>query len=206
MMTMNEENMTYEAKQHILYNTEQPILRLPEYGRYVLMMVEQIKNRPSREERTRCAHKVVEVMRGLTPDWQGMDGHEQVLWDHLAYLANYDLDIEWPVVIRRMEESESVSKLAYPGNDIKYLHYGNLVEKMLIEIAQIESASEREPMLSMIAGRMKKSLGEWRGEQADIQSKIARDIAEYTNGVVGIEEVLNVLEKKQKNGRTPKRK
>ena len=164
--------MTKENIQHIPYNTEMPALKLPEYGRCVWQMIEQLKTFADREDRTKQAYKVVKVMERLTPEWKGMEGHEQVLWDHLAYLANYELDIDWPLPIRRMEE-ESVSKLEYPGNNIKYLHYGSLIENMLVEIAKLDNAVDRERGLIKVLQRMKKNLVEWKGEQGNLNEKIA---------------------------------
>lgn len=189
--------MTKENIQHIPYNTEMPTLKLPEYGRCVVQMIEQLKTFADREDRTKQAYKVVKVMERLTPEWKGMEGHEQVLWDHLAYLANYELDIDWPLPIRRMEE-EPVSKLEYPGNNIKYLHYGSLIENMLVEIAKLDNAVDREKGLMKVLQRMKKNLVEWKGEQGNLNEKIARDVEMYTQGVIRVDEVLPLLEKRLK--------
>ena len=160
-------------------------------------MIEQLKTFADREDRTKQAYKVVKVMERLTPEWKGMEGHEQVLWDHLAYLANYELDIDWPLPIRRMEE-EPVSKLEYPGNNIKYLHYGSLIENMLVEIAKLDNAVDRERGLIKVLQRMKKNLVEWKGEQGNLNDKIARDVEMYTQGVIRVDEVLPLLEKRLK--------
>lgn len=189
--------MTKENIQHIPYNTEMPTLKLPEYGRCVVQMIEQLKTFADREDRTKQAYKVVRVMERLTPEWKGMEGHEQVLWDHLAYLANYELDIDWPLSIRRMEE-EPVSKLEYPGNNIKYLHYGSLIENMLVEIAKLDNAVDRERGLIKVLQRMKKNLVEWKGEQGNLNEKIARDVEMYTQGVIRVDEALPLLEKRLK--------
>ena len=54
--------MKEEPIQHIPYNTEMPTLKLPEYGRCVVQMIEQLKTFADREDRTKQAYKVVKVM------------------------------------------------------------------------------------------------------------------------------------------------
>ena len=49
------------------YNTEREPLLMPEYGRNVLMMVEQLRDIEDREKRTEQARAVVKVMELLNP-------------------------------------------------------------------------------------------------------------------------------------------
>ena len=46
----------------LYYNTEVEKLQMPEYGRKVLQMVEQLKAIPDKEKRTQQAQAVVKVM------------------------------------------------------------------------------------------------------------------------------------------------
>ena len=51
----------------LYYNTEVERLQMPEYGRNVLKMVEQLKEIPDREKRTEQAYAVVRAMETLNP-------------------------------------------------------------------------------------------------------------------------------------------
>ena len=198
--------MKEESIQHIPYNTEEVPLKLPEYGRWVLQMIEKVKQMPDRDVRTTQARKIISVMENLTPEWKGVEGYEQKLWDHLAYLADYDLDIDWPVEVRRFDEAEVVQKLSYPGHDIQYMHYGYLIEKYLQQVGDIEDEAQRELCLYQAVQRMKKDLVEWKGDQGELKAKLVRDIEKYTQGKVGEAEVLAVFDKKAKHERNNKKK
>ena len=49
------------------YNSQQKKLVLPEYGRNVQQMVDYCVEIPDREERTRCAYTIVQIMGNLFP-------------------------------------------------------------------------------------------------------------------------------------------
>lgn len=78
------------------YNTEREKLAMPEYGRNVLKMVEQLKAIDDREKRSRQAAAVVKVMELLNPQVHHQENYEQKLWDHLYIMAGFDLDIDAP--------------------------------------------------------------------------------------------------------------
>ena len=198
--------MKEEPIQHIPYNTEETPLKLPEYGRWVLQMVEKVKQISDRGVRYKQAQKIISVMENLTPEWKGVEGYEQKLWDHLAYLADYDLDIDWPVEVRRFDEAEAVQKLSYPGHDIQYMHYGYLIEKYLQKVGEVEDEVQREYCLHQAVQRMKKDLVEWKGDQEELKAKLVRDIEKYTQGKVNEAEVLAAFDKKIKSDRNSKKK
>ena len=64
----------------LYYNTEVEKLRMPEYGRLVLDMVEQIKAIPDRAKRTQQAQAVVKVMELLNPQVHQQENYAQKLW------------------------------------------------------------------------------------------------------------------------------
>ena len=80
----------------LYYNTEVEKLAMPEYGRLVLKMVEQLKDIPDRAKRSEQAYAVVKVMEALNPQVHQQENWLQKLWDHLFVIAGYDLDIDSP--------------------------------------------------------------------------------------------------------------
>jgi hypothetical protein len=78
------------------YNTSRKRLILPEYGRNIHMMVDYIKTIEDRDERNRLAHSVVAVMGNLNPHLRDINDFKHKLWDHLALIAKFDLDIDYP--------------------------------------------------------------------------------------------------------------
>ena len=51
----------------LTYNTQLKHLKLPEYGRNIHQMVEHCLTIEDRDERTRCAHSIINCMSKLFP-------------------------------------------------------------------------------------------------------------------------------------------
>lgn len=107
----------------LYYNTEVEKLQMPEYGRNVLRMVEQLKDIPDRQKRTEQAYAVVKVMESLNPQVHQQENFAQKLWDHLFIIAGYDLDVEAPfpkptpeVVNSRPDHRDSIGFHILGGN------------------------------------------------------------------------------------------
>ena len=78
------------------YNTTRPRLTLPEYGRNVQKMVDYALTIADREERQQCAEAIVKVMGSIFPQQKGATDFERMLWDHLALISDYKLDVDFP--------------------------------------------------------------------------------------------------------------
>ena len=98
-----------EANEHTIkldYNTERVRLRMPEYGRNVLRMVEMVKHIEDRDKRTAQARAIVKVMERLNPSVKADEHWEQKLWDHLYIMAGFDLDVDSPYPVPTPEQLE----------------------------------------------------------------------------------------------------
>ena len=179
----------------IPYNTSRPQLRLPEYGRMVTEMVERCKQMPHREMRNLYARQIIHVMEGMNEDLRGTENYKGKLWDHLALLGGYELDIDYPQPIRREEGEQHVEKLSYPGNKIRFRHYGCMVEKMLKRIEELPEGVLRDELVLSAAKRMRLDLIDWRGDRGNLDEKVAGDIEDYTAGHVNRNDVLHLLER-----------
>ena len=76
------------------YNTKQKKLPLPEYGRSVQKMVDHALTIEDREERQQCATTIVEIMGSMFPNTRNLPDYERKLWDHLAIMSDFSLDID----------------------------------------------------------------------------------------------------------------
>ena len=83
----------------LTYNTHRPRLILPEYGRAIQRMVDHCITIPDREERTRCAYSIISAMARIQPKVKEQEDWKQILWDHLAYMSGFKLDIDYPVEV-----------------------------------------------------------------------------------------------------------
>jgi hypothetical protein len=82
------------------YNSSRDKLILPEYGRNIQKMVNHLKTIEDRDERNKAAKTVIGVMGNLNPHLRDVNDFKHKLWDHLAIISDFDLDIdspyEWP--------------------------------------------------------------------------------------------------------------
>lgn len=170
------------------YNTHRSKMRMPEYGRNIHLMVEYCKDIADREERLACAEYIVSIMKQQHPvAKQEQANHEERMWDHLAIMSNFELDIDYPVDISRAEKvSERPNPLPIPKRHIPVRHYGNLVIKTLEHVCTMEDGPERDELLRLVANQMKRDLMTY-GNAAPDNDRVISDIANFTDGKVQID-------------------
>ena len=109
------------------YNTQREHLVLPEYGREIQRMVDHAVGLPTREERQRCTETIVAVMERMVPH-TGEQDFKRKLWDHLAIMSNFQLDIDWPCDISQAAKiATKPEPMEYPMQDIPTRHYGYMM-------------------------------------------------------------------------------
>lgn len=166
------------------YNSTREKLKLPEYGRLVQDMVDYALTIEDKRERQAYAEAIVQVMSGLNPKMSDVPDFQHKIWDHLALMADYKLDIDYPFEITKQEGKRNhPSKLSYPKSHIRFRHYGRLIEKAIDNLNKMEEGEERNEYVRLLANRMKRNLADWKGDGVQ-DSKVARDIAFYTDGKV----------------------
>lgn len=169
------------------YNTQREQLVMPEYGRGVQMMVDMAVKIENREERQRCAQTIVKIMSGLLPSTASRDDDEHRLWNHLARISHYKLDIDYPVNIVPQEEVQAhPAPLPYPMKSIKRRHYGYLVEQVLDYAKTVKDEEQRRLITECIANQMKQDLFIWNRDSMD-NELVAQDIERYSNGALSLD-------------------
>ncbi len=166
------------------YNTKKDKIVMPEYGRGVQQMVEIAKTLPRREDRQQCARSIVCVMRRLVPpETTNQAEYEQTLWNHLARIARYELDIDYPVEIVPEQETINPAPLCYPMKSIRRRHYGYLIETYLKYLNDMPDSARKEKMLGQLANQMKQDLYVWNRDSMSEQL-VAKDIERYSDGML----------------------
>ncbi len=165
------------------YNSTLPQLKMPEYGRMVQEMVDYAVQLPTKDERQAFAQVIAEVMMNLNPKQKEVADYQHKIWDHLAWLSNYQLDIDYPFEITETKERKKPGKLSYPKTGIRLRHYGRLIESAMDELKVKPEGAERDAYVRLVANRMKRNLADWKGDGVE-DAKVARDIAYYTDGKV----------------------
>ena len=168
------------------YNTQRPQLLLPEYGRCIQQMVEHAKTIEDREERLRCATTIVGLMAGMVKQHGDAEEFRRKLWNHLAAIANYELDIDYPVEIERLEDTKAQhERIPYPQKRIARRHYGAIVEALMQKLSEIEDEEERLALTTQVANQMKRDLARWNKDAVN-DNKVLDDIFQYTEGSIGL--------------------
>ena len=168
------------------YNTKQKKLPLPEYGRSVQKMVDHALTIEDREERQKCATTIVGIMGSMFPNTRNQPDYEQKLWDHLAIMSGFMLDIDYPFeVIKEEEFHVAPERVPYQTGEVKNRHYGRIVELMIAHACTLEEGEERNALIELIAVQMKKNYIAWNKEGVE-DRKIFDDLREYTKGAIDI--------------------
>lgn len=169
------------------YNTQMPRLVLPEYGRNIQAMVDHCLTIEDRRERTRCAYTIIGAMGNLYPALRDSEAGRQKLWDHLAIMSDFSLDIDWPEDITPSpREDKAPDKIPYPQTLIRRRHYGHALEMMIKRAAEMESGEERDALVNLLANHMKKLLMIVNKDAVD-DEKVYKDLAEYSHGEIRVD-------------------
>ena len=168
------------------YNTQQRKLPLPEYGRSVQNMVDHALTIEDREERQRCANTIVKIMGGMFPYLRDESDNNQKLWDHLAIMSDFKLDIDYPVEVVKKESLEvKPEHIAYPKHTYRFRHYGQYVQSLVKKAAEYEDGEEKNQLINLIANQMRKDYQNWNKDSIDVQ-KIVDDFSTLTDGVLKV--------------------
>jgi len=164
------------------YPTLQDRLIMPEYGRNIQRMVQHAVTIEDRDERTRCVNTIVNIMGNFFPYLRDISDFKHKLWDNVAIMSDFKLDIDYPYEIVKEENLNAPpERIPYKTNKMRYQHYGITLEKMIEKVADYEEGDERNELIRLIANQMKKCFLTWNKEVVD-NKKIFEDLKELSNG------------------------
>lgn len=188
------------------YNTQREKLILPEYGREMQKMVDYAVELPTKAERQRCAESIVEIMERMFPQNRENPDYKQKLWDHLALMSNFKLDIDWPFDISEAQKmSTKPEPLPYPMSKIPVRHYGKMIFEIFEKLKTMEPGAERDELVRITANQMKQNLLQWSHGSSD-DEKVADDLARYTDGKIQLDLDSFKFDNRGNNGKRNKRK
>ena len=195
------------------YNTTRKKLVLPEYGRNVHKMVDFACTIEDREERNKAARTIISIMGNLNPHLRDIADFKHKLWDHLALISNFQLDIDSPYeTITKEALTTKPNSLPYNHDSIRYKHYGKYMEWMINKAAEMEEGEEKESLIRLLANHMKKSYLTWNREVVN-DEQIFLDLKELSKGRIDVQvealklsETRDILSKNRKKVRSPQPK
>jgi len=110
------------------YNTQREKLKITDYGRNVMKMIEYVKTIADRAERTQMAYLIVETMALVNPKIKERTDYRHILWDHLMLMSDYELDVDSPYpVVREEAVSFHPKHIDYSNSRIRYRHYSQQI-------------------------------------------------------------------------------
>ncbi len=177
------------------YPTLEGKLKMPEYGRNIQQMVEHALAIEDREERTRCVKTIINIMGNMFPYLRDVNDFKHKLWDHVAIMSDFKLDIDFPYEILLEENLYTrPDTIAYKKSRIKYMHYGRTLEEMIEKVGEYPEGDERNELIRLIANQMKKCFLTWNKELVD-DKKIFDDLRELSHGKIDVTpEFLKLVE------------
>ena len=169
------------------YNTKRERLILPEYGREIQNMVDYAVALTNRAERQKCAEAIVQIMDRMFPQNRENEDYMQKLWDHLAIMSDFKLDIDYPYDVSQDKEIDTKPEpLKYPMKNIPVRHYGNILFEIFEQLKHMDAGEERDELIRVTANQMKRNLVQWSHGSSD-DEKVASDLARFTDGKVQLD-------------------
>ena len=201
----------YFSMEALQYNSDREPLIIPEYGRHMHIMVDQLLATQDREERNKKAKAIIGVMGNMNPHLRDVPDFQHKLWDQLFIMSRFELDVDAPFEKPNKEVLEQRPEpLGYPQNFPKYRFYGNNLKGMIDVALGWEESEKKDALVYAIANHMKKCFLNWNKDTVD-DEVIFNHLNELSNGQLKVKEELlpltltqDVLRMKSKNGNGPK--
>ena len=173
------------------------MLAIPEYGRHIHKMIQQVLAEENKEERNKQAKAIIGIMGNLNPHLRDVADFQHKLWDQLFIMSTFELDVDAPFPKPDAEVlAAPPTPLAYPQSFPKYRFYGNNIKGMIDVIVDWEEGDLKEALVYVIANHMKKCFLNWNKDTVE-DKVIFGHLAELSNGKIVInteDEVLSASE------------
>lgn len=171
---------------YLEYNSQRSPLQIPEYGRHLHKLIDQVIAIENREERNKAAQYVISVMGTLNPHLRDVPDFQHKLWDQLFIMSDFKLDVDSPYPIPSREVLQlKPEKLNYPQNFPKYRFYGNNITYMIDVAIKWEDGDLKNALILVIANHMKKCYLSWNKETVE-DEVIFNHLLELSNGKINL--------------------
>ena len=177
----------------LTYNSQLKKLALPEYGRNIQQMVDYCCTIEDREERNKCAYSIINTMSNLFPQLNQEADFRHKLWDHLAIMSDFKLDVDYPYEVVKPENLETKPQpVGYKLESIKMRHYGKIVDQMIQRACEYPDGDEKDALVMLIANHMKKLIYQINNEDVE-DAKIFKDLEFFSKGKIKIDPATHSL-------------
>lgn len=174
------------------YNSQRPQLIIPEYGRNIQKMVQYAVTLADREERNQCCRAILSVMGQLFPHLRDIEDYNHKLWDHLHIMSNFQLDVDSPYPKPNAADLDKApEKVPYPEGEVKFLHYGRYVERLIVKCSEMEEGEEKNAFAIAIANVMKQNALNWNRNTVT-DDVILKDLTNLSKGKIRLEGAIEL--------------
>ncbi|ETK07173.1 hypothetical protein T231_18485 [Tannerella sp. oral taxon BU063 isolate Cell 6/7/9] len=171
------------------YNTAEKHLAQPEYGRNVQNLVDYCVTIEDREERNRCANAIISIMGNLYPQQRDTNDFKHILWDHLAIMSGFKLDVDYPYEVVKKDDLETrPPRIPYVSTRIRSRQYGKIMEQMVGKATEMENSEAKDYLVRSLANQMKRSYVTWNNKDTVSDAKIFKDLAQLSDGLIDLKE------------------
>jgi hypothetical protein len=171
------------------YNTAEKHLAQPEYGRNVQNLVDYCVTIEDREERNRCANAIISIMGNLYPQQRDTNDFKHILWDHLAIMSGFKLDVDYPYeVVKKDDLQTRPPRIPYVSTRIRSRQYGKIMEQMVGKATEMENSEAKDYLVRSLANQMKRSYVTWNNKDTVSDAKIFKDLAQLSDGLIDLKE------------------
>ncbi len=172
------------------YNIEREKLHLPEYGRHIQDMVDELCAIENREERNLRAQALVAIMSNIQRC--SISGEvadfERKMWDHLFIISDFKLDVDSPYP--KPTEATIMpppARMSYPTGGIAMKHYGRNVRNIIRSLEKHRDKELVEAVVYNVARYMRTKSFEYNQEHPD-NGVIIRDIRRMAEFDIPVDE------------------
>ena len=129
-------------------------------------MVDYAVGLEDRAERQKCAEGIITIMKRMFPNDAGSEEGDRKLWDHLALMSNFRLDIDYPYdVTQAAKIAAKPEPMPYPMQQIPVRHYGKMLFDIFDRLKTMEPGEERDALARYTDGAIPLDLDSFKFEK-----------------------------------------
>lgn len=178
----------YDFQMEKNYNIYRKELQLPEYGRHIHQMIDNLMAVKDRDERNRKARVVINVMGNLNPLLRDTPEFTHKLWDHMFIMSDFKLDVDSPYPIPTSQSLAPVpARMPYPAKKVCMKHYGKYVHSIIRSLENVTDDNAVQEILGDIARYMRTKSYEYNQEHPNNES-IIKDIKKLSDNRISVDE------------------
>ncbi|AHJ98205.1 DUF4290 domain-containing protein [Hymenobacter swuensis] len=152
-----------------------------EYGQSTFQLVQQLAAIEDRDERTRRAQQIVQLIFRLQPSLRDQPDSQQKVWNHVYEMADGELDVDAPFALISPASRTAPQRVVYPSKGPKLRAYGRSVELLIEQALRLEDATERE-QATIVIGRTMKFLYRSHNKENAKDITILKHLKELSGG------------------------